>query len=94
MKVIDLLNVIRNSDRVRILHRENQDAKGNVLLSRYRIEIPETFNEREILEFRANPELNMKDWEKRGLLGPQDPQAVPIYKFEDFEMRLYYDIYI
>lgn len=44
--------------------------------------------------FRPTPEIRHKEWQKRGLMAPLQPQETPEYSFSDLQMNLYNTIYL
>lgn len=40
------------------------------------------------------PEIRHKEWQKRGLMAPLQPQETPEYSFSDLQMSLYNTIYL
>lgn len=96
MTVGDLFSKITNSDRLRIVKQD--DGKdifvgflGVLTLNK------DMFNSiaaKEVVEFRANPEIRHKQWKERNLMRPLEPDETPDYCFSDLEMKLYYTIYV
>lgn len=48
----------------------------------------------EVKRFRPTPEIRHKEWRKRGLMAPLQPQETPEYSFSDLQMNLYNTIYL
>lgn len=48
----------------------------------------------EVKRFRPIPEIRHKEWQKRGLMAPLQPQETPEYSFSDLQMNLYNTIYL
>lgn len=48
----------------------------------------------EVKRFRPTPEIRHKEWQKRGLMAPLQPQETPDYSFSDLQMNLYNTIYL
>lgn len=46
------------------------------------------------VHFRPTPEIRHKEWQKRGLMAPLQPQETPEYSFSDLQMNLYNTIYL
>lgn len=43
---------------------------------------------------RTTAEIRHKEWQKRGLMAPLQPQETPEYSFSDLQMNLYNTIYL
>lgn len=56
--------------------------------------IPPECLDAEMKLFRAEPEIRHKEWKKRGLMSPLEPDQTPDFSFSDLEMKLYYKICI
>lgn len=54
----------------------------------------ETLMDAEVKRFRPTPEIRHKEWQKRGLMAPLQPQETPEYSFSDLQMSLYNTIYL
>lgn len=54
----------------------------------------ETLMDAEVKRFRPTPEIRHKEWQKRGLMAPLQPQETPEYSFSDLQMNLYNTIYL
>lgn len=48
----------------------------------------------EVKRFRPTPEIRHKEWRKRGLMAPLQPQETPEYSFSDLQTNLYNTIYL
>lgn len=59
-----------------------------------RVELYESVKDKEVKSFKAIPEMRHKEWEKKGLMPPIEPEKLPQYTFSDLRMDLYYTIYI
>lgn len=54
----------------------------------------EAHMDEEVKRFSAAPEIRHKEWRKRGLMAPLQPQETPEYSFSDLQMNLYNTIYL
>lgn len=88
MKVKDFVQLLHGSDRVRII------KNGNHIFTGWKDNWPKEHADEKIDKFRAVPEIRHKEWEKRGLLPPIEPEKLPEYSFSDLQMNIYYTIYI
>ena len=88
MKVKDLMQLRHGPDRVRIIKDRNTVFTG------WKDNWPKEYAEETMCDFRAIPEIRHKEWEKRGLLPPLEPDKTPDYNFSDLQMCLYYTVYI
>ena len=88
MRVNDLVQVIENSDRLKII------KDGKVIFVNYRYFMPERYGTEIIKKFRSVPEFRHKEWKERDLMPPVEPEKLAEYRFADLQMSLYYTIYI
>lgn len=95
MTVQDFVNVIENSDMMRII------KDGKDLFIDYRASLRfedsglfESIKHEEIRKFRAVPEIRHREWKERNLMPPLTPDETPDFSFRDLQMKLYYTIYI
>lgn len=88
IRIEELLNILKEPDRIRI-KKENQ-----IVFMGYMHKIPSELKSKTVKRFRAVPEIRHKEWKKRGLTPPMEPEEVAKYNFSDLQMKLYYDIYI
>ncbi len=100
MTVRELVTVLHDSDRVRIL---DKCAAYPVIFDGWLAtvkthpdlgKVSDHTLDRDVVEVRAVPEIRHKEWERRRLEPPMDPEQTPLYSFRELEMRLYYDIYV
>jgi hypothetical protein len=101
MSLKDMLEILHNSDRIRIYKRTPEGKK--MLCAEWCAIIkqdPEGEGvsaedlSAEVRDLRAVPEIRGRNWKQEGLAGPIDPAVTPLYKLADLEMRLYYNITI
>lgn len=92
MTVEEFLQVIENSDRVRI-EKDGQELFTGYM---YSLQTDEQYDFKgcEIKKFRAVPEIRHKKWWEKGLMQPLMPDEMPEYSFSDLQMSLYYTIHI
>lgn len=96
IKITDFLKIIMPSDRLRIIEGETEIYTGWVAMLDFAEgqEIMKAYGSRTIKTFRAVPEIRHKEWQKRGLMSPIEPDKTPEYSFKDLQMSLYYTIHI
>lgn len=96
IKITDFLKIITPSDRVRIIDGEKDIFTGWAAMLNFKEgqKIMDEHGNRTIKQFRAVPEIRHKEWQKRGLMSPIEPDKTPEYSFSDLQMSLYYTIYI
>ena len=88
MKLREFLTVFEQSDRLRIVKNEKDVYTGFLALMAH------AGNMEEGKRFRPTPEIRHKEWQKRGLMAPLQPQETPEYSFSDLQMNLYNTIYL
>lgn len=89
--VREFLKTLTGSDRIKIVKDKE------ILFVGYRAdgkEIPPECLDAEMKLFRSEPEIRHREWKKRGLMPPLEPDQTPDFKFSDLEMKLYYKICI
>ena len=89
--VREFLKTLTGPDRIKIVKDKE------ILFVRYRAdgkEIPPECLDAEMKLFRSEPEIRHREWKKRGLMPPLEPDQTPDFKFSDLEMKLYYKICI
>lgn len=89
MKLREFLTVFEQSDRLRIVKNEKDVYTGFLALMSHAGNM-----EAEVKRFRPTPEIRHKEWQKRGLMAPLQPQETPEYSFSDLQMSLYNTIYL
>ena len=93
MKLREFLTVFEQSDRLRIVKNEKDVYTGFLALMAHAGNM-ETLMDAEVKRFRPTPEIRHKEWQKRGLMAPLQPQETPEYSFSDLQMNLYNTIYL
>lgn len=93
MKLREFLTVFSNPDRIRII-KDNKEIYMGFLALIEHAENLEAHMDEEVKRFRPTPEIRHKEWQKRGLMAPLQPQETPEYSFSDLQMNLYNTIYL
>lgn len=93
MKLREFLTVFEQSDRLRIVKNEKAVYTGFLALMAH-VGNMEALMDAEVKRFRPIPEIRHKEWQKRGLMAPLQPQETPEYSFSDLQMNLYNTIYL
>lgn len=93
MKLREFLTVFEQSDRLRIVKNEKDVYTGFLALMAHAGNM-EALMDAEVKRFRPTPEIRHKEWQKRGLMAPLQPQETPEYSFSDLQMNLYNTIYL
>lgn len=94
MTVGDFLATITNPDRVRIVQQDKDIFVGFLGVLLLHTETYEDIKGKEVVKFRASPEICHRRWKELNLMKPLEPEETPDYCFSDLEMKLYYTIYI
>lgn len=96
----DIVGLLRNSDRVRIV-KDNKDVYVGWLagfVKAHGLEAKEQlyqqYKDNEVIRLRAIDEVKHKKWKELNLASPLEPNEAADYSFSDLEMKLYYTIYI
>lgn len=89
MKVKDIQAIIPPSARIRIKKSEKE-----VLHIAFNTILPPEYEDREALKLVFANDVCHKDYIKRGLLPPMEPDLPASFSAKDLEYRSYYDIYI
>jgi len=92
MTLQDLLNILQNPDRLRII-KGDKDLYIGYLANIKHNENGLTGKE-EVERFRVIPELRHKQWKEKDLMPPLEPELLAKYQFSDLEMKIYYTIYL
>lgn len=87
MKLREFLTVFEQSDRLRIVKNEKDVYTGFLALMAHAGGVEELMDA-EVKRFRPIPEIRHKEWQKRGLMPPLQPQETPEYSFSDLQMNL------
>lgn len=92
MKLEELLKILSNPDRLRII-RDSTDLYVGYLANLRHNDAGITGQE-EIKRFSVAPEIRHKQWKDKDLMPPLEPDVLAQYSFADLEMKLYYTIYL
>lgn len=84
MKLREFLTVFEQSDRLRIVKNEKAVYTGFLALMAH-VGNMEALMDAEVKRFRPIPEIRHKEWQKRGLMAPLQPQETPEYSFSDLQ---------
>ncbi len=89
MKVKDIQAIIPPSARIRIKKSEKE-----VLHIAFNTILPTEYEGRDVLKLVFANDVCHKDYIKRGLLPPMEPDLPASFSAKDLDYRSYYDIYI
>lgn len=99
MTVNEFCKVLHNPDHVRIFRKEGKENvlifdgwAASIRMDAEKARVQKQDLERNAIDFRATPEITHKDYKRRGLMPPMNPDMTPLCSFSDLQMRLYYDI--
>lgn len=82
-------------DMLRIIQGKKDVYKGYFgTMEHIGTEAIKIIESKEVVGFRAVPEIRHKKWKERGLDAPLMPQELPQYSFSDLMMTLYYTVYL
>ena len=100
VKLKDIVGLLQNSDRVRII-KDNKDIYVGWLanfVTAHGIEgegnLYQQHKDDEVIRLAAVDEIRHKKWKELNLSSPLEPNETPDYSFSDLEMKMYYKIYI
>lgn len=95
LKLSEQLKVISGSSRIRIFRDKEVLFVGYKDMLQYHDDATAFLaDDPEVVRFRAEIEVNHKEYKERGLIPPMEPQISRLYEFKDLTVFLYYDIYI
>lgn len=96
MTLQDIVGILQNSDRVRIIKGDKDLFVGYLasLVMDKGNEFMQQYGKEEMKKFRVIPEIRHKGWREKGLMQPLQPEQLAEYSFSDLQMSLYYTIYI
>lgn len=93
MTLNDLLDILKGSDRLRIIRNGEDIFVGFLgMLSLAGQQEYGLSGLEKVTDLRASPEIRHKDWKEKGLDAPIQPEEAPLYSFADLRMQLYYKI--
>lgn len=90
----DIMTVLENPDRVRIMQDNKEVYVGYFANLRADTKTIEKFREMQVKRFRLNPEIRHKQWKERNLMPPMRPDETPDFSFSDLQLTIYHEIYI
>lgn len=90
----DVMTMLENADKVRILQDDKEVYEGYFANMRDDTEILNQFDNVEVKRYRLNPEIRHKQWKERKLMSPIHPDKTPDFKFSDLQLTIYHDIYV
>lgn len=92
VKVAQVMSWLIGSDRLRIF-----DGK-EIIYTGYASLLPKEqlyqIKDKTVESYRCHIDIKHKEWEKRGLMPPIQPDELAEYRFSDLQLSLYYEIYI
>lgn len=94
MKFSEVMTCLESPDRVRIMQGDVELYNGYFANLRAETETVERFKDMEVKRFRLIPELRHKEWKKRGLMSPLNPDETPDFLFSDLQLTLYHTIFL
>ena len=99
MTVRDFLEIIHNSDNLRIVRDAESESKQETIFKGYKAllahdPVADAVLDAQVKRFRAYPEIRHREWKDRGLMPPMEPEKTPDFRFSDLQMTLYYKIII
>lgn len=99
-KLKDIVGLLQNSDRIRIIKNNKNIYVGWLanLVTTHGIKaqdgIYKQYKDDEVISIRAVNEVRHKKWKELNLIRPLEPNEAADYSFSDLEQKLYYTIYI
>lgn len=100
VKLKDIVGLLRNCDRVRII-KDNKDIYTGWLANLVTAhgigdkgEVYQEHKDDEVKSLEAVDEIKHKKWQELNLSSPLEPSETPDYSFSDLEMKMYYTIHI
>lgn len=94
MKFSDIMTLLQNPDRVRIMQGETELYSHYFAMLVSEKEVVERFKDMEVVKFRCIPEIKHKRWKELKLMKPLKPEETPDFAFSDLQMWLYYTIWV
>lgn len=93
----ELLEVLSGPDELLIVREAEKEADQEILYKGYKglpicNLIPAKLMEETVTRFSFYPEIKHKEWEKRKLMQPLDPEKTPNFKYKDMQITIYYKI--
>lgn len=101
MMLEELLKILIGPDEILIVRdsEKEKEVDQEILYKGYKgldvcCCIPPEIMKETVKRFCYHPEIRHRDWEKRNLLSPMDPDKTPNFLFADLQINLYYKIII
>lgn len=93
----ELLEVLSGPDEILIVREAEKEADEEIIYKGYKglpicNLIPAELMDETVTKFSFYPEIRHKEWEKRGLMPPIDPEKTPNFKYKDLQIIIYYKI--
>lgn len=97
MRLGELLEVLTGPDELLIVRDAEKEADQEILYKGYKgldvcCQIPPGIMGETVKRFCIFPEITHREWKKRNLLPPMDPDKTPNFSFTDLQMSLYHKI--
>ncbi len=86
------LSYVKSGDRVQIIDGETELYTGYASLLHE--ETKERIAHRLVKKYHYSLDIKHKDWERRGLMPPIEPDEIAQYSFSDLQLSVYTQIYI
>ncbi len=93
MAVKDLIAVLAQSERIRVIKEEKELYMGYIA-SFTPYEVFGQLKDKTVKKFYHHMELRHKRYKESGLDAPMHPEQMPDYSFSDLQMTSYYTIEI
>lgn len=95
----ELLEVLSGPDELLIVREAEKEADEEILYKGYKglpicNLIPAELMEETVTRFSFYPEIKHREWEKRNLMPPIDPDKTPNFKYKDLQITIYYKIFL
>lgn len=94
MTVSEIMTILENQDRVRIMQGDVEICNQYFANIRVDKELIDKYKDMQVKRFRVIPEIRHKRWKELNLMQPLRPEETPDFSFSDLQMKLYYTIYI
>lgn len=93
----ELLEVLSGPDELLIVREAEKEADQEILYKGYKglpicNLIPPELMEETVTRFSFYPEIRHREWEKRNLMPPMDPDKTPNFNYKDLQIIIYYKI--
>ncbi len=97
MRLAELLEVLTGPDKLLIVRDAEKEVDQEILYMGYKgtmgyEQMPPGIMEETVKRFSFHPEIRHREWEKKGLMPPMDPEETPKFLYKDLQMFIYYKI--